>query len=262
MCIMSYRSRVASACPPPVASARLPLPGRRRGHWSRARALLVATSAAAAVAAEAARSIDREAVADAEPPIADGPAEAPDEPVSECVTRLAEQRVVDRDNDAGMDRTDVVDHLGELEPRATHGCQQYVDALPLRWHSERVAGVQDCSADQVGEIRDRRDVRVHTCVRLPQRLHVEPGREEPVATPDPVQPLECRAVVRDLVDHCVRRPHLQVLSLIHISEPTRLGMISYAVFCLKKKKIQITNQIAHDQEQHLKFTQQTCTTNN
>ena len=29
---------------------------------------------------------------------------------------------------------------------------------------------------------------------------------------------------------------LQYLSLIHISEPTRLGMISYAVFCLKKKK--------------------------
>src|SRR5450759_3872950 len=25
------------------------------------------------------------------------------------------------------------------------------------------------------------------------------------------------------------------ISLIHISEPTRLGMISYAVFCLKKK---------------------------
>src|SRR5450756_2143588 len=29
---------------------------------------------------------------------------------------------------------------------------------------------------------------------------------------------------------------LSKLSLIHISEPTRLGMISYAVFCLKKKK--------------------------
>src|SRR5450756_187877 len=27
-----------------------------------------------------------------------------------------------------------------------------------------------------------------------------------------------------------------ILSLIHISEPTRLGMISYAVFCLKKNK--------------------------
>src|SRR5660398_290670 len=29
---------------------------------------------------------------------------------------------------------------------------------------------------------------------------------------------------------------LQHLSLIHISEPTRLRRISYAVFCLKKKK--------------------------
>src|SRR5450756_2277623 len=30
---------------------------------------------------------------------------------------------------------------------------------------------------------------------------------------------------------------VEELSLIHISEPTRLGMISYAVFCLKKKNI-------------------------
>ena len=33
----------------------------------------------------------------------------------------------------------------------------------------------------------------------------------------------------------------KMLSLIHISEPTRLGMISYAVFCLKKKKQQKKN---------------------
>src|SRR5450759_5420810 len=33
-----------------------------------------------------------------------------------------------------------------------------------------------------------------------------------------------------------RLSFVHVLSLIHISEPTRLGMISYAVFCLKKKK--------------------------
>src|SRR5450756_2627592 len=33
-----------------------------------------------------------------------------------------------------------------------------------------------------------------------------------------------------------RRAPVLRLSLIHISEPTRLGMISYAVFCLKKKK--------------------------
>ena len=30
--------------------------------------------------------------------------------------------------------------------------------------------------------------------------------------------------------------HAQYLSLIHISEPTRRTPISYAVFCLKKKK--------------------------
>ena len=35
--------------------------------------------------------------------------------------------------------------------------------------------------------------------------------------------------------YCVSR--LLLLSLIHISEPTRLGMNSYAVFCWKKKKL-------------------------
>src|SRR5450756_2210197 len=37
----------------------------------------------------------------------------------------------------------------------------------------------------------------------------------------------------DITGSLIYDPHL---SLIHISEPTRLGMISYAVFCLKKKK--------------------------
>eukprot|EP00825_Cyclidium_porcatum_P042734 TRINITY_DN5911_c0_g1_i3.p1 TRINITY_DN5911_c0_g1~~TRINITY_DN5911_c0_g1_i3.p1 ORF type:complete len:169 (+),score=41.19 TRINITY_DN5911_c0_g1_i3:76-582(+) len=42
-------------------------------------------------------------------------------------------------------------------------------------------------------------------------------------------------VCRMLADD--EKMHAQLLlSLIHISEPTRLGMISYAVFCLKKKK--------------------------
>src|SRR5660398_266681 len=34
----------------------------------------------------------------------------------------------------------------------------------------------------------------------------------------------------------LKRLGLPLLSLIHISEPTRLRRISYAVFCLKKKK--------------------------
>eukprot|EP00658_Telonema_sp_P-2_P018482 TRINITY_DN17251_c0_g1_i5.p1 TRINITY_DN17251_c0_g1~~TRINITY_DN17251_c0_g1_i5.p1 ORF type:complete len:144 (+),score=11.13 TRINITY_DN17251_c0_g1_i5:524-955(+) len=37
------------------------------------------------------------------------------------------------------------------------------------------------------------------------------------------------------------------LSLIHISEPTRLLSISYAVFCLKKKKKRYTTPINRDE---------------
>ena len=37
------------------------------------------------------------------------------------------------------------------------------------------------------------------------------------------------------------------LSLIHISEPTRLLSISYAVFCLKKKKNKKTNKLSKKQ---------------
>src|SRR5450756_1394496 len=43
-------------------------------------------------------------------------------------------------------------------------------------------------------------------------------------------------VAGGLCDDIVIPGILLLLSLIHISEPTRLGMISYAVFCLKKKK--------------------------
>src|SRR5450756_2865855 len=38
---------------------------------------------------------------------------------------------------------------------------------------------------------------------------------------------------------------VNTLSLIHISEPTRLGMISYAVFCLKKKKQKNVDTLDH-----------------
>eukprot|EP00658_Telonema_sp_P-2_P009178 TRINITY_DN13461_c0_g1_i5.p1 TRINITY_DN13461_c0_g1~~TRINITY_DN13461_c0_g1_i5.p1 ORF type:complete len:113 (-),score=23.21 TRINITY_DN13461_c0_g1_i5:52-390(-) len=38
------------------------------------------------------------------------------------------------------------------------------------------------------------------------------------------------------VELLFKNPHSPILSLIHISEPTRLLSISYAVFCLKKKK--------------------------
>ena len=47
------------------------------------------------------------------------------------------------------------------------------------------------------------------------------------------------------------------LSLIHISEPTRLGMISYAVFCLKKKKKKNkqTRQLRHQKTRMVILTE-------
>src|SRR5450756_1590593 len=46
----------------------------------------------------------------------------------------------------------------------------------------------------------------------------------------------CLQKAKDLISGPVPPYFMLSLSLIHISEPTRLGMISYAVFCLKKKK--------------------------
>ena len=43
------------------------------------------------------------------------------------------------------------------------------------------------------------------------------------------------SMLYDMTGHLLMS-NIKELSLIHISEPTRLGMISYAVFCLKKKK--------------------------
>ena len=40
------------------------------------------------------------------------------------------------------------------------------------------------------------------------------------------------------------RHMVYILSLIHISEPTRQAEISYAVFCLKKKKKKINQYLA------------------
>src|SRR5450756_2986039 len=50
------------------------------------------------------------------------------------------------------------------------------------------------------------------------------------------EPAEVTEAGRALVPFKFLKDIVSALSLIHISEPTRLGMISYAVFCLKKKK--------------------------
>src|SRR5450756_2938437 len=85
--------------------------------------------------------------------------------------------------------------------------------------------------------------------QLGRRRLVEQPRELPVHRPHALGRHRVRRLqaFEDLGHHAglVRAAHQKPdaacgvdhgLSLIHISEPTRLGMISYAVFCLKKKK--------------------------
>ena len=61
------------------------------------------------------------------------------------------------------------------------------------------------------------------------------------ATALPSRALSIGAVKFNLDNHADLVVGLENLSLIHISEPTRLLSISYAVFCLKKKKQQNHN---------------------
>ena len=52
-----------------------------------------------------------------------------------------------------------------------------------------------------------------------------------------LKPVECDVCKMHFADKPSLQTHFaEVLSLIHISEPTRRYAISYAVFCLKKKK--------------------------
>ena len=74
-------------------------------------------------------------------------------------------------------------------------------------------GNVESMVERVGELLDR----------LPEDIHIIPGHGELASYADLA---EYHGVLEDTVD----------LSLIHISEPTRLRCISYAVFCLKKKK--------------------------
>src|SRR5450756_1851345 len=57
----------------------------------------------------------------------------------------------------------------------------------------------------------------------------EPGLPSPIPSSD--SPVSARVSSRPLgMQPAAKAPPIHSLSLIHISEPTRLGMISYAVF--------------------------------
>src|SRR5450756_2921588 len=101
----------------------------------------------------------------------------------------------------------------------TPAAHHIADVLRAR-HGERIV------LFHAGELYD---AVVEDASRSGLAVSVEGIRQSPFSL-RPVTLLQ--AIIRPaLLDDVVH-----VLSLIHISEPTRLGMISYAVFCLKKKK--------------------------
>src|SRR5450759_610869 len=79
------------------------------------------------------------------------------------------------------------------------------------------------------------DERDHLDLRAPDLPHVRvPGLgRAPHPGDDVAAAVRLARIARRFRPHIVHTH--TALSLIHISEPTRLGMISYAVFCLKKK---------------------------
>src|SRR5450756_2336051 len=105
---------------------------------------------------------------------------------------------------------------GRVEPRALlprHG------AVP-----RHVAPPQMLGARADPDARTPRDVVVHN----PPLFQAEPSSAQIRAVPVKRDPHGASEAARSATQLVIGN-----LSLIHISEPTRLGMISYAVFCLK-----------------------------
>src|SRR5450759_4724252 len=123
--------------------------------------------------------------------------------------------------------------------RYADSCASYV-ALPVA-SNRPSAGTDARSRRRVLWKQNRGSVPIHGgppepggpgVVQSPERLHPErPGADSRARRSAQANPTARRTRNRQSLRH----PTL-ALSLIHISEPTRLGMISYAVFCLKKKK--------------------------
>src|SRR5665648_624288 len=117
----------------------------------------------------------------------------------------------------------------------------------LRQLSCRPAGAWTASCSQAASI-DRqtrcRSSRGTSAAPSPSTSTLRPGCEVTVATYSSQMPSASPTesnpgpMLALLPGTRTRTDDPLTLSLIHISEPTRLGMTSYAVFCLKKKKKQ------------------------
>eukprot|EP00658_Telonema_sp_P-2_P051200 TRINITY_DN3923_c0_g1_i1.p4 TRINITY_DN3923_c0_g1~~TRINITY_DN3923_c0_g1_i1.p4 ORF type:complete len:111 (-),score=15.15 TRINITY_DN3923_c0_g1_i1:16-348(-) len=95
--------------------------------------------------------------------------------------------------------------------------------------------VHDCSPSTVYDVDCRYRLAMMACDQSHQTVQSTPDQRKTNALWHfGWLPVVCTPLSHSTFGTCENKT--QNLSLIHISEPTRLLSISYAVFCLKKKK--------------------------
>ena len=141
--------------------------------------------------------------------------------------------------------------MGDVVIRLVHACGMPEIAADLRW-SDGVASAARaalgagapviCDAQMVADgviaARLPAENQILSMIRLPNLVALarEQGTTRSAAQVELWKPFLPGSVVAIGNAPTALFRLLEVLSLIHISEPTRRRGISYAVFCLKKKK--------------------------
>ena len=109
--------------------------------------------------------------------------------------------------------------------------KDYVHGFNLKY-SNNENKIQNLTADSSFNFE-----KTWTDGRIAPVLRIQNLWAESIFNKTPIIPGLCEGLASHKVCEAIRESSKSglSLSLIHISEPTRLGMISYAVFCLKKK---------------------------
>src|SRR5450759_837776 len=116
-----------------------------------------------------------------------------------------------------------------LEPGARSRTEDSSTSAPAARVSAEIGADVETEADMEMEAGQAREANHRAWTVATSSL-----TKMPSAYPDTPMPIATNPITQTaFTDPSINKLGL---SLIHISEPTRLGMISYAVFCLKKKK--------------------------
>src|SRR5665648_103739 len=119
--------------------------------------------------------------------------------------------------------------------------QKYrISELKLQIENQKSAidDISTTNAEVVGQLNEKQAQLMHEALRSIETNTTLQGIAKQLSAELQKKGIseEQRRILVNLKHKIQKKSASLNLSLIHISEPTRLGMISYAVFCLKKKK--------------------------